>query len=224
MDDYGERDPSLHCYQTAANSSAPRSDETFGMTHSQAKELLQQRLNALHRCSFGGDVHIDSNGELTFTTTAGQRDNVKISIRPDTLAVVIATVVHKWNQAPAVVMTNNDQRRLKTRCPYSLVTKMMKHKTLLKAASFAGEALDGVRYVDIVDDNVVLVCNFSVTILSSDRTFMRSFASYIWKATEISKDFANTKDADQKRERQNHESKFVGGLQRKPTTPASHIL
>jgi hypothetical protein len=214
LDDYGECDPSLRCYQLSAadtpttTTTTNRSvNNTVRMTHRHANELLQARLkNALRHCSFGDGVQVSSNGQLSFTTAGGYRDNIKISIRPDTMAVVISTAIHKWNQEPpaTVMMANNHHRR--SRCPYSLLTKMMKHKTLLKTARVAGVALDGVHYCDIVNDNIVLFGNPSLSVLSSDQKFILSLASYIWKATEISKDFANNTKKRQQEMHLEHDS------------------
>ena len=165
-DDYGECDVSLRSY----HSSNPGIDKTFGLSQQEANELLQERLQAFALSS--GDRHDATNGKYTFD----------VSIRDDTKAVVISTVVHKGKHA--------GKNHRHSGASYSLMTKMMKHNALLSQAA-TGSKTDPCR-VDVYDGTFILFSNMSLSVLSSNWELELVLDEFILKAAKIGTDFAST--------------------------------
>jgi hypothetical protein len=175
-DDYGECDISLRSY----HSSNPGIDKTFGLPQQEASQLLQERLSVLALSS--GDLHVASNGRCTFVTGGGDH-TVDVSIRDDTKAVVISTVVHKVKD---VHKTHRHHG-----ASYSLMTKMMKHNALLSQAATGRGKPDACR-VGVYDGNFFLSSNMSLSMLSSDWKVELALEDFLLKAAQIGTDFGNT--------------------------------
>ena len=168
-DDYGECDVSLRSY----HSSNSGIDETFGLSQQEASELLQERL---HACELSSrNLHVASNGKCTFVA-GGDQHTIDVSIRDDTKAVVISTVIHKGEHV------------LKT--SYSLMTKMMKHNALLSQAG-TGSKPDACR-VDVYNGTFILFSNTGLSALSSTSQLALVLGDFIFKAGQIRTDFTNT--------------------------------
>ena len=166
-DDYGECDVSLRSY----HSSNPGIDKTFGLSQQEANELLQERLQAFALSS--GDRHDATNGKYTFD----------VSIRDDTKAVVISTVVHKGKHA--------GKNHRHSGASYSLMTKMMKHNALLSQAATGRGKPDTCR-VGVYDGIFFLFSNMSLSMLSSDWKVELAMDDFLLKTAQIGTDFGNT--------------------------------
>ena len=173
VDDYGECDICLRSY----HSSNPGIDKTFGLSQQEANQLLQERLRKSALSS--GDLHVASNGRCTFVT-AGDH-TVDVSIRDDTMAVVISTVVHKGTH----VLKNH----LRSGTSYSLMTKMMKHNALLSRAG-TGSKPDA-SHVNVYDGTFILFSSIGLSALSSTSQLQLVLDDFIFKAVQIRTDFAN---------------------------------
>ena len=174
-DDYGECDISLRSY----HSSKPGIDKTFGLSQQEANQLLQERLRKSALSS--GDLHVASNGRCTFVT-AGDH-TVDVSIRDDTMAVVISTVVHKGKDVHKTHRPSG--------ASYSLMTKMTKHNALLSQAATGRGKPDSCR-VGVYAGSFFLFSNMSLSMLSSNWELELVLGDFIVKAAQIGKDFANT--------------------------------
>jgi hypothetical protein len=170
-DDYGECDVSLRSY----HSSNPGIDETFGFSQQEANELLQERLRV---CGLSSrHLHVASNGKCTLVVD-GDQHTIDVSIRGDTKAVVISTVVHKG------------KHQQRSGASYSLMTKMMKHNALLSQAATGGKP-DACR-VDICDGTFILFYTIGLPALSSNWKLELVLDDFTLKAVKISIDFADT--------------------------------
>ena len=169
-DDYGECDVSLRSY----HSSNSGIDETFGLSQQEASELLQERL---HACELSSrNLHVASNGKCTFVA-GGDQHTIDVSIRGDTKAVDISTVVHKGEH---VFKTS-----------YSLMTKMMKHNALLSQAGTESKP-DACR-VDVYNGTFILFSSIGLSTLSSTSQFELVLDDFISKAVQIRTDFTTKK-------------------------------
>ena len=169
-DDYGECDVFLRSY----HSSNSGIDETFGLSQQEASELLQERL---HACELSSrNLHVASNGKCTFVA-GGDQHTIDFSIRGDTKAVDISTVVHKGEH---VFKTS-----------YSFMTKMMKHNALLSQAGT--ESKPDAGRVDVYNGTFILFSSIGLSALSSTSQFELVLDDFISKAVQIRTDFTTTK-------------------------------
>ena len=169
-DDYGECDVFLRSY----HSSNSGIDETFGLSQQEASELLQERL---HACELSSrNLHVASNGKCTFVA-GGDQHTIDVSIRGDTKAVDISTVVHKGEH---VFKTS-----------YSFMTKMMKHNALLSQAGT--ESKPDAGRVDVYNGTFILFSSIGLSALSSTSQFELVLDDFISKAVQIRTDFTTKK-------------------------------
>ena len=183
-DDYGEFDFSLRSYL----SSTPGVDKTFGFTHVEAIDLLNERVGGLRGLLGELEVNFDKSGKCWFGSTAGDDFTVDISIADDTKAVVVSTVVHRVRSAPATdSQTIGAFSNQAAGQSYSLMTKMMKHNALLKAnPSDAG--ICGHIYRS-KEGHFVFVCSMSLRVLFRDGKLKKGLHDFILTAMSIKWDF-----------------------------------
>ena len=174
-DDYDERDVSLRSYHI----SNPGIDETFGLSQKGAHELLRERLCAFAISS--GDLQVASDGKCTFV--AGGNHTIDLSIRDDTKAVVMSTVVHKGKYA------HKTHRR--SGALYSRMTKVMKHNALLSQAATGRDKPVAYR-IGVNDGTFILFSNTSISMLSSNWKLSLVLDDFVLKAVQIGRDLGIT--------------------------------
>ena len=108
--------------------------------------------------------------------------SIDVSIRDDTKAVVISTVVHIKKH---VLRKSNHHWG----ASYSLMTKMMKHNTFLNQVA---RDKTGAGRVVVYDGTFILFFNMSLSVLSSNWKLKLVLDNFMLKAVQSSKNFADT--------------------------------